>query len=159
MVGHLDLVKKLGVPKNSNAIWYAARNGYLDIVKYLVSINAPMDSAIPAAALSGYLDLVKYLVSIGAPINDRAITNAAENGYLDIVKYLVSVDAPISPPAIKYTVWYQYFKIVKYLLWNGAPYDIDVSSFKKELLEEHLPVISEFILIDITRIIFSYLCH
>lgn len=40
--GDLEIVKKLGLPEDSIAICYAAENGHLDIVKYLISIKAPI---------------------------------------------------------------------------------------------------------------------
>src|SRR5947209_1906451 len=46
------------------------------------------------ASKNGYLDVVKYLVSFGVEVRSRsslAIVYASENGYFEIVKYLVSV--------------------------------------------------------------------
>jgi len=46
------------------------------------------------ASKNGYVNIVKYLVSLGADIrkdNDRAIQLAAEGNHLETVEYLVSV--------------------------------------------------------------------
>ena len=105
----------------------------------------------------GHLDLVKYLLSINAPINKYAILNAALFGHISMVKYLIGINAPIDSSAISHAVSNKRNDIARYLLWNGAPYDIDVSQFKKELYSEFEPVISEFIGPDISGLILQNL--
>ena len=156
--GYLETVKKLGLPKNSQALDYAADYGHLNLVKYLVSIGAPIDEWVFASAANkGHLDILKYLVSINAPMNLYAIVFASINGRLDTVKYLVSIGAPIDNVAIDDSFWRGQQEIVKYLLWNGAPYNTDVTSLKKELRLEFEPVVSEFIGPDLTGLILQNL--
>jgi ankyrin repeat protein len=68
---------------------YASRNGHLDVVKYLHSINIPNNEwAIAFASVNGHLDVVKYLYSINAPVNEGAIKYASMFRHLNIVKFL-----------------------------------------------------------------------
>ena len=43
---------------------------------------------ISAAAYKGYLEMVKYCVANECPINEWACTEAARNGHLEVLKYL-----------------------------------------------------------------------
>ena len=91
--------KKRGIDITADdnlAIQWASNNGYLNIVKYLVSqgadVTANNNFAIQWASISGHLKIVKYLVSQGADItaNDNdAVQWASKNGHLEIVNYLV----------------------------------------------------------------------
>ena len=159
--GHIEIIKYLvsiNAPIDKNTISYAARGGHIEVVKYLVSINAPInDTAIKFAARSGNLDLVKYLVSVNAQIDLCALSYASEYGHTEVVKYLVSINAPIGC-AIRFASYNKHHKIVKYLLWHdGAPKDIDVNLFVKELRLEYEPILSEFIGPDLSGLIFDYL--
>ena len=80
------------------AVYY----GHLEIIKYLMSIGASLQSdkdyALIIASEKGYFEIVEYLVSIGANVrskNDRALIMASHYGHLKIVKYLVSQGANI----------------------------------------------------------------
>lgn len=81
----------------------AARNGHLDIVRYLVEHGAKVDqrdnnrkkSALLAAAFKGHYDVVQYVVEHGADLNVQAVNgwtplhDAAYIGDFEIVKLLV----------------------------------------------------------------------
>ena len=80
---------------NNDALIWAARNGYLDVVEYLhengADITAEDNEAVRWAAAYGHLEVVKYLHKNGADItaqNNAAVWWAARNGYLEVVKYL-----------------------------------------------------------------------
>ena len=105
----------------------------------------------------GHIEIIKYLVSINAPIDKNTISYAARGGHIEVVKYLVSINAPIGC-AIRFASYNKHHKIVKYLLWHdGAPKDIDVNLFVKELRLEYEPILSEFIGPDLSGLIFDYL--
>ena len=84
----------------------AAKNGHIDVVKYLVSHGADInggnyhDLPLSDAAENGHIDVVQYLVShgadVGASLKQRLLYLAAENGYIDFVKYLVSRGADVN---------------------------------------------------------------
>ena len=111
MIGDLSKVKTLcedGVDFISQSdycnelIQEAVYYGHLEIIKYLMSIGACVQSgkdyALITASEKGYLEIVEYLVSIGANVrskNDRALIMASHYGHLKIVKYLVSQGANI----------------------------------------------------------------
>ncbi len=68
---------------------------YLEIVKFLHSINTPYTQfAMNWASYNGHLELVKFLHSINAPYSQLAMNRASENGHLEVVKFLYSINAP-----------------------------------------------------------------
>ena len=105
------------------ALPYASFCGYLEIVKYLVSVGADIhteyDKAVHNACVKGHLDIVKYLVSVGADIHildGRALRAASLFGHLDIVKYLVSVGADAKNDiAIRLASQFHHAKVVEFL--------------------------------------------
>lgn len=67
----------------------ASKNGHLDVVKYLHSINKDCTvDAMDFASKNGHLDVVKYLHSINKDCTVEAVNWASMNGHLDVVKYL-----------------------------------------------------------------------
>ena len=90
-------------PGGSVAVSWAAENGHLDIVKYLVEdqkadIHYNDEFALQWASGAGYLDVVKYLVEHGANIQERedgALRQASKNGHLDVAEYLLRMGANI----------------------------------------------------------------
>jgi ankyrin repeat protein len=79
-------------------LYYACKNGNLDLVKDLVNQGANNrtwnDRALHWAASAGYLSIVKFLVSRGADIhayNARGLRLATLNGYTDIVNFLEGI--------------------------------------------------------------------
>ena len=103
------------------ALNFAARNGHLDVVKYLLSRgdvdanarNAGGQTPLYLAASNGHLDVVKHLLSRGdVDANARSVSNfsplheAASNGHLDVVKHLLSrgdVDVNARDDYFRYT--------------------------------------------------------
>lgn len=88
----------------------AAKNGHLDVVKFMLDRGANIDdrdndrhkTPLLAASFDGHLDVVKYLVDHGANVNMQAINSwtplhdAAYRGLVDIVKYLVDHGADLA---------------------------------------------------------------
>ena len=95
------IVEKLGADVRAwsdYALRYAANNGHLEVVKYLIDkgadVRAWSDYALRLAANNGHLEVVKYLIDKGADVralNDYALRYAAFNGHLEVVKYLKSI--------------------------------------------------------------------
>ena len=69
----------------------AAAQGNLEMVKYCVANEAPMNESTCAfAAQNGHLECLKYLhEEVGAPWDRHTATLAASNGHLHILEYLV----------------------------------------------------------------------
>ena len=77
------------------AVIWAARNGYLEAVKFLhrqgVDITDADNFPIILAAMNGHLEVVKYLYEHGADItagNNEAVRYAKAYGHMDVVDYL-----------------------------------------------------------------------
>lgn len=102
---HIIVARSI-LPKSKILLKYtlsnASKNGYLDIVKYLVSIGVEINFAnhvpLRTAVKNGHLDVVKYLISVGA---DTTVTNffnqslveiASIKGHQDIVDYLNTLE-------------------------------------------------------------------
>ena len=80
----------------------ASSRGYLDLVKYLVSLGADVssydDHALTWAAYNGHLSTVKVLVENGANVKARdngLLRNVIYKGHTDIAKYLQSKGATL----------------------------------------------------------------
>ena len=112
------------------ALFWASKNGHLNVVKYLESkgadIRADDDYAIRWASHNGHLNVVKYLESKSANIraeNDEAIRRASLNGHLDVVKFLESKGADIRADndcAIRWASFNDHLEVVKFLESKGA---------------------------------------
>ena len=79
---------------DDKALRYAASEGYLNIVKYLIErgsdVHAFNDKALRWAVFNGHLNIVKYLVEHGADVyvnNEEPLEIAEEHGHTDIVEY------------------------------------------------------------------------
>jgi hypothetical protein len=92
--GNLEMVKYCVAnecPIDENACAYAAENGHLEVLKYLhEEAKAPWDSSTASwAAANGHLHILEYLVERKYDqFNTSACINTAKNGYLDCLKYL-----------------------------------------------------------------------
>ncbi|XP_065682444.1 alpha-latrotoxin-Lg1a-like [Hydra vulgaris] len=70
----------------------AAKNRYLHILKYLhskLNLRGP-DDLIDIAVIKGYLNVVKYLISLNYKVNENTFIVTVENNHLHILKYLHS---------------------------------------------------------------------
>jgi len=80
-------------------LYEAAIRNNVRVIKYLISIGADVNTrdnaAIRWAAANGSLDAVKYLMTLDgtdiSSLNHYAIRNAIENNYIKVVKYILSV--------------------------------------------------------------------
>ena len=91
------------------ALWAAARNGHLAVVRLLIEQNAEVDARtstnstpLRAAAFDGHLDIVRCLVENGADVNARNVFRsiplmaACYNGHIDVATYFVENGADIN---------------------------------------------------------------
>ncbi|CAL6358984.1 unnamed protein product [Bathycoccus prasinos] len=91
----LELLKWIREEKkckwDGRTINVAAYQGNLEMVKYCVANECPIDAeACAFAASNGYLECLKYLrEEVKVPWNSRTASWAAKNGHLHILEYLV----------------------------------------------------------------------
>lgn len=104
------------------ALCCAARNGHLEIVKFLVERGANTsvvddDSVLYTAVESGYLNTVGYFLDRGSIMDiDYALTCAIINRSLEIVKFLVWKGAKISEKVLQRAIVMEHPEVVKFLL-------------------------------------------
>lgn len=92
------------------ALQWAANNGQLETVRYLIEKGANINFALPGhfntpligAAKNGHLEVVKYLINKGAKINQRGLNGwtpllyAARFGHPEVVNYLIEQGADLN---------------------------------------------------------------
>ena len=135
------------VDEGKTPLHYAAENGRLDVIKYLLGEGANVNhkvvvspygsnisgAPLHAAAVQGFLDIVKVLVEqgganieLGNQNDNKPLYLAAKHGHLNIVKYLVRKGANVNSKNSLGNFPFHpaarrgYFDIVKYLVENGA---------------------------------------
>ena len=130
--GNLSQVKSLIIEGADIHAWEdcalneAARNGQLEIVKYLVedcdaNVHAWDERTLRWAAWNGQLEIVKYLVSKGANVHARdnwALRRAAWKGHLDVVKYFATIGVNVHAQnglALSMAAEGGHLEVVKYL--------------------------------------------
>ena len=153
-----DEVKSLINDRTNGAtpLVMAAKNGHLEVVKFLVENCAAdvvyagsvtfdgetIDGAPPlwCAAAAGHLEIVKYLIKKSANVNNTTLTNstplraACFDGHFTIVKYLVEHSADIEianrhgHTCLMISCYKGHVSIVYYLLEKGA--DVNRKSVK-----------------------------
>jgi len=143
--GHLCVIKYLVSVgpisvhiQNEEIFRLACKNGYLDIIEYLVEngvdIHLDDEYALHWASCNGHLNVVEYLVKNGACVcsdNNRAIILASDSGHLDVVQYLVENDANgLDHMALLTAVENGRLDIVKYLVEIGH----DIHSIPRYIL-------------------------
>jgi len=118
--GQIETIKylvDLGYNGDKNAITYAAQNGHMEIIKYLESLGYKGDEwTINNAASNGHLEIIKYLVGLGYKGNENAINWAAENGHLETIKYLVGLGYKGTEYAIYWAAEDGHLETIKYLI-------------------------------------------
>ena len=84
----LDIIYKyIDVPNVCMA--YAARNGHMDIVLFMIEKGATFrNNAMFYAAFGGHMDIVQLMIEKGANNWNYAMSNAAIYGHMDIVNLL-----------------------------------------------------------------------
>ena len=96
--GHLEVLKYLrsaGCPWDKWVCNYAAKHGHLEVLKYVRSSGYPCDVCVCIdAAQNGHLEVLKYARKSGCPWDSRVCDYAARNGHLEILRWAVDNDCP-----------------------------------------------------------------
>lgn len=107
----------------NNGLRWAARNGHLEVVKYLVDkggdVQTDNNYGLRWASFYGHLEAVKYLVEKGGDVtadNNFAIRNAT---HIKVVKYLVEKGAD-NNVGLQNASHSGNLEVVKYLIDSGA---------------------------------------
>jgi len=125
--GNLEMLKYCVAnecPVNEYACAGAANGGHLECLKYLHEEGkAPWDSGTAyLAASNGHLHILEYLFERNYRCNVDACSYAAENGHLDCLKYLhETAKAPWSSWVVRYAHENKHPDCVQYLLDNNCP--------------------------------------
>jgi len=139
---------KLNIIENNDyTLLWASENGYIEVVKHLVSkirvnIHVYNDSPLKLACENGHLETIKYLINHGADVN-LALQFAAEYGHLNIVKYFnmkKDININYNNNALQLASENGHLDTVKYLISEiGANDDI---ALQKAYENEHTDIIS-----------------
>ena len=111
---------------NERTIYMAAKQGNLEMVKYCVVNECPIDTYTCAcAAHSGHLECLKYLrEEAKATWDSRTADEAAKNGHLHILEYLVERKYDKYISACWYAAMKGHLDCLKYLRETAkAPWD------------------------------------
>ncbi|CAL6342800.1 unnamed protein product [Bathycoccus prasinos] len=126
--GNLEMVKYCVAnecPIDTYACADAAKNGHLEVLKYLrEEAKAPWNFYTAAwAAENGHLHILEYLVERKYDqYNELACVWAAESGHLDCLKYLrETAKAPWDSKAVRRAHEYNHPECLQYLLDNNCP--------------------------------------
>ena len=121
--------------RDRTALHFAARDGRLSVVQYLVgqgasrTATASGQTALHYAAWSGRLAVVQYLVGQGESVSAKngALNEAAAHGYLSVVQYLVGQGADVNAKtnalfaaAAGWKALQGAAQVVQYLVGQGA---------------------------------------
>ncbi len=154
---------------HATLLYFAAQNGYIEVVKELLNLGADInlaanDGASPLfiAAQNGHVKVVKELLNRGAKINQEKNTGetplsiAVWAGHLKVVKELLNHGAKINQAKsngetpLFIAAWAGHLKVVKELLKRGAKINQTTDDGETPLFmaseEGHIEVVKELLL-------------
>ncbi|KAJ3330451.1 hypothetical protein HDU76_005662 [Blyttiomyces sp. JEL0837] len=132
-LGRLDVVRyfyRCGKVKCTEKGFYdAARNGDLEMVKYLSGyrneLDCDLDYAVDCAVGSGHVDVVRFLVEAGGNVSLEASEDCVKEGHFRVVEYLCGsgkVDLrSIGCKMMECAVESGSLKMVRYVWGKGSP--------------------------------------
>ena len=134
-----DFVKfviSLGIPMSALPITLYADEGNFEMVKFLHQCGSPWEGVVEIAATQGYIDIVKYAMQHNCPLNPYDIVDtefmvSREHGvlleYIDVMEYFKSIGWKVSNGLQYYAIEQFNMKLLKYALDQGEI--IDTTSF------------------------------
>lgn len=109
--------------KYNESMYEAAKNGHLNIVKYLHSNNIKLTTKlVHHASRKGHLNIIKYLHENNVRLTKKSLNSACKHGHYKIVKYLYKNGVRTGEHAIKNACKNGHLKIIKYLHRHGEKY-------------------------------------
>lgn len=125
---------------HNNAVYYAAENGHLDIVKYLHEIGCPWNNhTYYCAVTGGNLEIIKYLHENDCPWSESTCSNAVYHGHMEILKYLHDNGCPWDKNSCSFAAMKGHLNILQYLHENGCPWNEDIVEYA--ICNGHLDII------------------
>lgn len=109
---------KLNARFNPELMCMAAEHGHMDMVQSLSQYGWE-EGAVHAAARNGHLDVLKYLGD-GRRLDDSVTLDAAEHGHEEVLKYLYSSGCNWHPEVTEYAARGGHIHTVAFLMVNGA---------------------------------------
>ncbi len=84
----------------ASGVDYAAHLGYLDVLKWMASMDPPIlpdQQDINKSAEKGHMDILKWSATLNPPIYPSSAISAASGGQLDVLKWMTLLNPPIYP--------------------------------------------------------------
>ncbi len=123
--GHLEVLKYLrsaGCPWDKWVCNYAAKHGHLEVIKYAMSAGCPCDIwTCSYAAKHGHLEVLKYVRSSGYPCDVCVCIDAARNGHLEVLKYARKSGCPWDSRVCAYAARNGHLEILRWAVDNDCP--------------------------------------
>lgn len=107
-------------------LFICVENKFWELAKFVVRDRNEMNIELVHAAKNGHLEVVKYLIGSGADIqtnHNGALRSAARNGHLKIVKYLIDKGADVHAMddyPLRFSLNNGHYDVAKYLIEKGA---------------------------------------
>ena len=125
--GHLDVLKYLHenhCPWDEWTCARAAEGGHLDVLEYLHEKGCPWNRrTCELAALRGHLEVLEYLHEKGCPWNERTCTSAAVRGHLEVLKYAHEKGCPWDEETCSGAALGGHLEVLQYAYEKGCPWD------------------------------------
>lgn len=101
-------------------VFFAAKNGHLEVLKYAHENGCPWNVKICSyASLNGHLEVLKYAHDNDCPWDNETCSNAAYNGQLEVLKYAYENDCPWDNETCSNTIVNGHSDILKWLIDGG----------------------------------------
>ncbi len=101
---------------------YAAKYGYLDILKWLRENGCPWsEDTCVAAASMGHLHILQWARENGCPWDEETCSSAAEYGHLDILQWARRNGCPWDEETCSSAADYGHLDILQWAIENGCP--------------------------------------
>lgn len=130
MKGHLECLQNALQDRDKSSsqnLWiypYAAQNGHLHILEWLLEEGYPWDErTCQCAAFNGHLEVLKWLQEKGCPWDHHTCEHAAYKGHLEVLKWAHENGCPWNEETCLDAVLNGHFEVLKWAHEHGCPWD------------------------------------